>query len=68
MLDIEKIKRLRDKLGLTLEAAAEKAGFSSRQHWYNIENGLTGGGKGVTLGTLEKLARALDCKPKDLLK
>lgn len=65
MLDIEKILKLRESLGLTQEQAAQKAGFKTRQHWYKIESGNAGS---VTLETLERVAKALGVKAKDLLK
>jgi transcriptional regulator with XRE-family HTH domain len=68
MLDTAKIKTLREKLGLTMEQAAERAGFTSRQQWYNVESGIAGGEKGITLATLDAIAKALGCKGKDLLK
>ena len=65
MLDLHKMKSLREKLELTMDAAATKAGFSSRQQWYNIESGRR---SDVSVSTLEKLAEALGVKAKDLLK
>ncbi len=65
MLNTGKVKLLREKLGLTMEAAATRAGFSGRQQWWLIESGKR---SDVTMTTLGKLARALECKPKDLLK
>jgi transcriptional regulator with XRE-family HTH domain len=64
-LDTEKIRSLREKRGLTQEAAAELAGLKNRQYWNNIE---TGQRVNVTIDTLEKVAKALGCKAKDLLK
>jgi transcriptional regulator with XRE-family HTH domain len=64
-LDVDKIKSLREKLGLTQEAAAERAGFQSRQAWNNIESGRQAK---ITLQTLDKIADALGVKAKDLLK
>jgi transcriptional regulator with XRE-family HTH domain len=66
MLDIVKMKRLRERAGLSQGAAAKRAGMTVRQQWSNIERGATG--SGVTLGTLEKIALALGVKVKDLLK
>lgn len=64
-LDTDKIKRLREAAGLTQEEAAKRAGLRSRQHWYKIE---TDDGANVTLETLEKVARALKTKAKELIK
>lgn len=65
MLDTEKIKALREKLGLTQEQAANKAGLESRQAWNKIEAGRQ---PSITLTTLDKIAAALGVKAKDLLK
>ena len=63
-LDTDKIKALREKLGWSMQDAAEKAGLRSRQHWHGIESGSTN----VTLSTLEAVASALGVRAKDLLK
>lgn len=65
MLDTEKIERIRKKLNLTQQEAAERAGLSGRQHWGNIVSGRQGG---ITLATLGKIADALGVKAKELLK
>lgn len=65
MIDIEKIRKLREKLDLTHEAAAAKAGLSSRQAWHNIESGRQ---PNLQVNTLEAIAKALGVKAKDLLK
>jgi transcriptional regulator with XRE-family HTH domain len=65
MIDIEKIKALREKLGLSQAEAAEKAGMNGRQDWSAIE---TGRRPGITVATLEKIASALGVRAKDLLK
>jgi transcriptional regulator with XRE-family HTH domain len=64
-LDLPKLKERREKLGLTMQQAADAAGLESRQHWYMIESGRKAN---VTLETLAKLAEALRCKSRDLLK
>ena len=64
-LDFEKIKRLREERGLSLQAAAEKAGIGDRQRWHAIESGRI---TNVKLDTLEAIAGALGVKAKDLLK
>ncbi len=68
VLNTTAIRSRREKLGLTLEQAAKLAGFKSRQHWYSVETGATGGQSGVTLGTLNAIAKALQCDAKELLK
>ena len=65
MLDLKKIKDLREKKGWTFGQASQEAGFSSRQQWQNIESGRSAS---LTLKTLEKIAKALGVKAKDLLK
>ena len=64
MLDLAKVKRIREKAGLTLEQAAAGAGFGNAQQWYLIESGRRAN---VTLETLDKMARALGVKPGELL-
>jgi len=65
VLDIQKIKSLREDLGLTQEEAATKAGLSSRQAWHSIEGGRQ---PKLQLDILERVAKALGVKAKDLLK
>ena len=64
LIDIEKIKRLRTGHEMTQHQAARKAGFKTRQAWSNIERGR----QLPTLPTLERIAKALGVKAKDLLK
>jgi transcriptional regulator with XRE-family HTH domain len=64
-LDVEKIKSLREKLGLSMQDAAEKAGIGSRQNWNKIESGAN---TNVKLETLEAIAKALGVSAKSLLK
>lgn len=65
MLDIEKIRRLREKLGMTQEEAAKKAGMASRQEWNHVEKGRR---PKLQIDILERIAMALGVKDKDLLK
>lgn len=65
MLDTEKIRTLREGKGWSFADAAEKAGFNSRQQWYNLESGQSAN---PTLQTIEAVAKALGVKAKDLLK
>jgi transcriptional regulator with XRE-family HTH domain len=65
MLDIAKIRKLREAAGLSQEEAAKKAGLSSRQRWYHIEGGVN---TNITLETLGQIAKALGVKAKDLLR
>jgi transcriptional regulator with XRE-family HTH domain len=64
-LDIEYLKKLRDRKGWTLAEAATQAGLKSAQHYENIESGRSAN---VTLTTLDKLAAAYGVSPKSLIK
>lgn len=50
---------------MSLTAAAERAGFKTRQQWYQIESGMV---TNIKLESLERIAKALGVKAKDLLK
>lgn len=63
-VDFNKIKSLREKLGLTMEQAADAAGFSGRQAWYNVESGRQ---PDLRISTLEAIAKALGVSAKSLL-
>jgi transcriptional regulator with XRE-family HTH domain len=65
MIDTAKIARLRKRLKLTQDQAAKLAGMKSRQHWYEIESG---GNPSVTTTMLDRIAAALGCRAKNLLK
>ena len=64
-LDLIELRTRREAKGLTLDQAAVAAGFSTRQQWYLIESGRRAN---VTISTLGRLAKALQCSPDDLLK
>jgi DNA-binding XRE family transcriptional regulator len=64
-LDTHKIKELRDKLKLTQDEAAKRAGLPGRQRWNQIERGRE---TNLTIETLERVAAALGVKARDLLK
>lgn len=64
-IDVDKIKRLRESLDLTMDEAARRAKLKHRQTWYQIE---TGRRTNLTLTVLENVAAALGVKAKDLLK
>lgn len=65
-LDLPKIRERRESLGLTMEQAATAAGFKSgRQFWYLLESGQR---PDVPLSTVAKVAAALKCRPKDILR
>jgi transcriptional regulator with XRE-family HTH domain len=65
MLNIEKMKSLREKKGLSQQEAAELAGLKDRQRWNDIESGRK---STITLATLDKIAAALGCKAVELIK
>lgn len=65
ILDHRKIARLRAALGMSLADASAAARFASRSQWYDIESGAK---FNVTLDVLARIAKALKCKPRDLLK
>lgn len=64
-MNTDKIKTLRERLGLSQDDAARKAGFKGRQYWYNIESGKR---TNIKIDTLEAIAKALGVKAADLLK
>lgn len=64
-IDVDKIKTLREKLGLSMQEAAVKAGLKTRQAWNRIE---AGGQPNLGVQYLERVADALGVKARDLLK
>jgi transcriptional regulator with XRE-family HTH domain len=64
ILDAAEVKRRRMAKGWTLEQAAKRAGWSGPAAWCNIEKS----GDEVTLRTLSRVARALQCAPRDLIR
>jgi transcriptional regulator with XRE-family HTH domain len=58
------IKRRRVDAGLTLQQASDAAGFTTRQFWWQIENGRK---PGLTVESLAAVARVLECKLDDLI-
>jgi transcriptional regulator with XRE-family HTH domain len=67
MIDTAKMRALREKRGLTQALAAARAKMTGQQ-WSNIETGRAAPVAGVTFLTLERVAKALGVKAKDLLK
>lgn len=70
MLDTDKIRTLRERRGLTQAQAAMAAGLSqsenaARQRWNAIESGREAN---ITMETLERIAKALGARAKNLLK
>jgi transcriptional regulator with XRE-family HTH domain len=64
-LDVQKMERLRESLGLSQEQAAKACEFSGRSYWRDVVSGRR---SNVTVETLEKIAKVLRVKPADLLK
>lgn len=62
----ERIKQLRTEKGLSLQAAADKAGMKGRAHWHNIESGAQKD-SGISIELLERVASALGVKVVDLI-
>jgi len=60
-INIAKIERERIRQNLTITALASQANISKQVYWSFIKRGST------RLQTLEKIAKALDFDPKDLL-
>ncbi len=65
VLDTAKVRRLREKKGMSQTQAAIAAGFNTRQRWYEVESGHK---PNVTIDTLNRIAAALGVRAKDLLK
>ncbi|MDB5327435.1 MAG: Helix-turn-helix domain [Phycisphaerales bacterium] len=69
-IDLAKLKRAREKAGLSQEEAALAAGLSAerqnaRQRWNSIE---TGRKSDVRISTIDRIAAALGVKAGSLLK
>jgi transcriptional regulator with XRE-family HTH domain len=64
MVNLQAIKLRRESLGLTMEAAAQRAGFSGRQQWNSVESGQR---KNPSAETLYLIARALGCSMDELM-
>jgi transcriptional regulator with XRE-family HTH domain len=58
------MKRRREQLKLTLEQAANAAGFKNRQNWYAYETGRL---PNPNLLTIEAIAKAIGCKTHRLI-
>lgn len=65
MLNTAKIRSLREKKGMTVQQAAEGAGWKHRQQWQQIESGDV---TNISLATLYAIAKTLKVKPASLLK
>jgi transcriptional regulator with XRE-family HTH domain len=70
MLDVAKMKALREKAGLTMTKAAERANFKNaqgqpqRQRWYDLESGRR---LDPSSETLQAIALALNCSMEELM-
>jgi len=64
MVDQAEIRRRRLALKLTMQEAADRAGFSGRQQWSNIEAGQR---SRISADTLQAVAIALACRMDDLM-
>jgi transcriptional regulator with XRE-family HTH domain len=64
-VDTNKIRELRERLGLTQEAAARRAGLRGAAVWNDIEKGRRAN---LTVATLERVAQALGTHARELLK
>ncbi len=65
-MDCAKIRTIREKLGISQQEAARRAGFKAgRQAWHNVESGMR---TNIKMDTLEAMAKALNVTAKDLLK
>lgn len=68
-IDTKKIEKLRLAAGLSQAVAAKKGGLGGgRQQWSDVVNRRAGKARGVSMPTIEKIAKALGVKAKDLLK
>ena len=57
------VRRIRESKNLTQEKASELGKTLSLRHWQYIEKGQLN----LTLHSLVRIAKALNCNPKDLL-
>jgi len=62
--DADKMKSLRLKLAMSQADAADKAGFTQRQHWFKYESGSTA----PSIETAERIAKALGVSVCDLIR
>jgi transcriptional regulator with XRE-family HTH domain len=58
------IRERREAMGLTMEEAAQRAGFTGRQAWYSIESGHS---SRPSIDSVAAVAHALMCHVDDLL-
>ena len=65
MVDFERIRKLRERAGLSKSRMAQKAGFATTQQWHAIEVGRR---PDLRISTIDRIAAALGVKARDLLK
>ena len=63
-MDRDAIRARREKLTLTLDEAAKRAGLASRQRWWQIEAGVIPDPRASMLWAI---ARALGCRMDELM-
>lgn len=63
--DKDKMRTLREKLGLSQGDAAKKAGMANQAAWQQIESGAR---SNPTIDTIDRIAKTLGVNAKDLLK
>ncbi len=66
ILNLKEIKRRREAVGMTLQEAADRAGWGTngRQRWFQLEAGRP---VDPQISTVVAVARALNCQIEDLL-
>lgn len=62
-LDVDKIKSLREKRGLSLDDAGNQAGLGGLREWLAVEKGVTD----LSISQLDRVAEVLGVEAADLL-
>lgn len=65
ILKTAEIEKRRRALGLTLQEAADRAGFSTAQQFFNVERGARASRPSAE--TMLRVARAIGCRVEDLV-
>jgi len=63
MIDLKKIKRLREEKGLSIEEISKHLGFKTYQGYYKLERGI----RRIRVDHLIKLSKILNVDIKDLI-
>ena len=63
-VNVTEIKRRREAMGLTMNEAASRAQFSTKQQWYAVESGARAN---PSAQTIVSVAFALGCRVEDLM-